>query len=246
MSGRVPRCGAGESWVRQERCVLRSDTDQRLDDLGDGVPVLKKEISHTPHRLRPDRRLMSAKQRREETAAQRQAWATLPASVQPTSALACPCPMPCSDFKYPTITVCFSRLQLAMICCHSAIERPYFFWMDGEYDAGPCFGQGGSCSVMLTYSLCWPGSDETNRGALSHRPDDRLMPRGPRRPHLVIPAIPAAEQQFAVHRSTSAASSHLATPRKQHQASTVLAPTVAWFANSPTTVSTVIPWWPWR
>jgi hypothetical protein len=31
-----------------------------------------------------------------------------------------------------------------MICCHSAIERPYFFSMDGKYDAGPCFGQGGA------------------------------------------------------------------------------------------------------
>src|SRR5690349_4538169 len=28
-----------------------------------------------------------------------QELATLPASVQPTSALACPCPMPCSDFR---------------------------------------------------------------------------------------------------------------------------------------------------
>jgi hypothetical protein len=35
-----------------------------------------------------------------------------------------------------------------MTCCHSAIERPYFFSMDRNYDAGPCFGHGGDCSVM--------------------------------------------------------------------------------------------------
>ena len=44
------------------------------------------------------------------------------------------------------MAMCFSRPQLAMICCHSAIERPYFFSMDGKYDAGPCFGHGGACS----------------------------------------------------------------------------------------------------
>src|SRR5262249_34670231 len=79
---------------------------------------------------------------------QLQERATLPASVQPTSALACPCPMPCSDFRYPTTAMCCSRPQPAMICCHSAIERPYFFSMDGKYDAGPCFGQGGACSAI--------------------------------------------------------------------------------------------------
>src|SRR5262245_16925464 len=60
--------------------------------------------------------------------------------------------MPCSDFRYPTTAMCFSRPQPAMICCHSAIERPYFFSMDGKYDAGPCFGHGGACSAMLTCS----------------------------------------------------------------------------------------------
>jgi DNA-binding transcriptional LysR family regulator len=81
-----------------------------------------------------------------------QGRATLPASVQPTSALACPCPIPCSDFRYPTMAMCLSSPQLAMTCCHSAIERPYFFSMEGKYDDGPCFGHGGDCSVMLTRS----------------------------------------------------------------------------------------------
>jgi hypothetical protein len=39
------------------------------------------------------------------------------------------------------MSMCFSKPQLAMICCHSAIERPYFFSMDGKYEAGPRFGQ---------------------------------------------------------------------------------------------------------
>jgi hypothetical protein len=61
--------------------------------------------------------------------------------------------MPCSDVRYPTIAMCLSSPQAAMICCHSAIERPYFFSMDGKYDAGPCFGHGGACSVMLPRPL---------------------------------------------------------------------------------------------
>lgn len=35
----------------------------------------------------------------------------LPASVQPTKALACPWLMPCSAFKYPTMAMCLSRPQ---------------------------------------------------------------------------------------------------------------------------------------
>ena len=35
-------------------------------------------------------------------------------------------------------------------------RRPYFFSMDGKYDAGPSFGQGGACSVMLTCSSLRP------------------------------------------------------------------------------------------
>jgi predicted transcriptional regulator len=181
----------------------------------------RKEISHAPHRPWPGRRLMSAKRRRKEMAAQCQGRAALPASVQPTSALACPCPMPCSDFKYPTIAICFSRPQLAMICCHSAIERPYFFSMDGKYDAGPCFGQGGACSVMLTYSSLGPAVTRRTGRPFLIAPDDRLMPQDTQRAHLVIPAISAAEQQIADRRT-----SHLPAPRKQHQGSTVLAPTV--------------------
>ena len=41
--------------------------------------------------------------------------ATFPASVQPTSALACPWPMPYSDFRWVTISMCFSRPQSAMM-----------------------------------------------------------------------------------------------------------------------------------
>jgi hypothetical protein len=37
--------------------------------------------------------------RRRIPASRTQGLAMLPASVQPTSALACPCPMPCSDFR---------------------------------------------------------------------------------------------------------------------------------------------------
>jgi hypothetical protein len=40
-----------------------------------------------------------------------------------------------------------------MIPCHSAIGRPYFFSMDGKYDAGPCFGQGVPCSAMRMLSF---------------------------------------------------------------------------------------------
>jgi hypothetical protein len=79
----------------------------------------------------------------------------LPASVQPTSALACPCPRPCLDFRYPTMAMCFSRPHPVMICCHSAIGRPYFFSIDGKYDAGPCVGHGGACSAMLMCSSPW-------------------------------------------------------------------------------------------
>jgi hypothetical protein len=31
--------------------------------------------------------------------------------------------------------MCFSKPQSAMTCCHSAIERPYFFSMEGKYGA---------------------------------------------------------------------------------------------------------------
>lgn len=49
--------------------------------------------------------------------------------------------------------MCFSRAQSAMIFCHSAIERPYFFSMDGKYDAGPCLGHGADCSARVESSF---------------------------------------------------------------------------------------------
>src|ERR1700733_12887229 len=59
------------------------------------------------------------------------------------------------------MAMCLSRPQPAMTCCHSAIERPYFFSMDGKYDAGPVFAHGGDCSVMLC-APAWPAGDEMN------------------------------------------------------------------------------------
>jgi hypothetical protein len=43
-----------------------------------------------------------------------------------------------------------------MICCHSAIERPVFFSIDGKYDTGPFFGHGGAYPAMFTRSLPGP------------------------------------------------------------------------------------------
>src|SRR5215472_13614201 len=60
------------------------------------------------------------------------------------------------------MAMCFSRPQPAMICCHSPIERPYFFSIDGKYEAGPCFGHGGACSTMLTCSSRPRGSAHLN------------------------------------------------------------------------------------
>jgi hypothetical protein len=71
--------------------------------------------------------------------------------------------MPCPDFRYPAMAMCFSWPQAAMICCHYATERPCFFSMDGKYDAGPCFGQGGACSAMLVCFPCWFDGDEAGR-----------------------------------------------------------------------------------
>lgn len=36
-----------------------------------------------------------------------------------------------------------------MTSCHSAIDRPYFFSIEGKYEAGPFVGQGGDCSVGM-------------------------------------------------------------------------------------------------
>jgi hypothetical protein len=38
-----------------------------------------------------------------------------------------------------------------MTFCHSAIDLPYFFSIDGKYEAGPCFGHGGECWVTTNY-----------------------------------------------------------------------------------------------
>jgi hypothetical protein len=39
-----------------------------------------------------------------------------------------------------------------LTCCHSAIERPYFFSMDGKYDVGPCLGHGGDCQGAFEHN----------------------------------------------------------------------------------------------
>jgi hypothetical protein len=77
--------------------------------------------------------------------------------------------------------ICFSRPQFAMICCHSAIERPYFFSTDGKYEAGPCFGQGGACSTTLSCPFVGSGNYETSRADSYHRraPDASPSPASP-------------------------------------------------------------------
>ena len=75
--------------------------------------------------------------------------AACPARVQPTRAFACPWPIPCSFFSHDTISMCFVSPLPAISRCHSAMDRPYFFSIDGKYDAGPRAGQGADCSVML-------------------------------------------------------------------------------------------------
>jgi hypothetical protein len=64
-----------------------------------------------------------------------------------------------------------------MTCCHSAIERPYFFSMDGKYDAGPCFGHGGDCSVMLCAPF-WPVGGEMNPAAAARHCGSILARQG--------------------------------------------------------------------
>lgn len=50
---------------------------------------------------------------------------------------------------YPTIAIRLSTPQSAMMFCHSDIERPYSFSIDGKCDAGPCLGHGAGCSVTF-------------------------------------------------------------------------------------------------
>src|SRR5438067_11336821 len=49
-----------------------------------------------------------------------------------------------------------------MMSCHSAIERPYFFSMEGKYEAGPVLGHGGDCSLIATPSK-WRSLDAWRR-----------------------------------------------------------------------------------
>jgi hypothetical protein len=68
-----------------------------------------------------------------------------------------------------------------MTCCHSAIERPYFFSMDEKYGAGPCSGQGRACSATLSSPFAGSGNYETSRADSYHRqaPDASPSPAGP-------------------------------------------------------------------
>ena len=59
---------------------------------------------------------------------QLQGLATLPASVQPTSALACPCPMPCPDGA----VACRNRYAWLMACCAPIVLS----WSGGSNLAG--------------------------------------------------------------------------------------------------------------
>ena len=54
-----------------------------------------------------------------------------------TSAFACPWPISCSDFNQFTISMCLVIPLLRISVFHSAIGRPYFFSIEGKYEAGP-------------------------------------------------------------------------------------------------------------
>jgi Domain of unknown function (DUF4260) len=60
-----------------------------------------------------------------------------------------------------------------MIFCHSAIERPYFFSMEGKYEAGPCFGHGADCSVKIRSSRETKGVPASSIGVLKPRSSAR-------------------------------------------------------------------------
>jgi len=62
-----------------------------------------------------------------------------------------------------------------MICCQCPVERPYFFSMVGQYDAGPCFGRAGACWAMLVYFPCWLDG-EAGRADWFRRCGDRPVP----------------------------------------------------------------------
>src|ERR1700753_2237363 len=97
--------------------------------------------------------------------------------------------MPCSDFRYPTIALCLSRPQASMTCCQSAIECPYFFSIDGKYEAGPCLGHGADSSGMLSFLsnhlsrnprvACGPDGRGRGRGADEVKQKERQSGTGP-------------------------------------------------------------------
>ena len=62
-----------------------------------------------------------------------------------------------------------------MICCQCPVERPYFFSMVGQYDAGPCFGRVDACSAMLVCFPCWLDGDEAGRADWFRRCGDRSV-----------------------------------------------------------------------
>ena len=59
------------------------------------------------------------------------------ASVCPTSAFAWPCRIPCSALSQFTISVCFAGWRERISFFHSAMGFPYFFSIEGKYEAGP-------------------------------------------------------------------------------------------------------------
>lgn len=70
------------------------------------------------------------------------------------------------------MTMCFAGPQSRMMACHSAIERPYFFSIEGKYDAGPAFGQRGDSPEFMVM-----------RSSRSRRPatlDGKMKPGAPR------------------------------------------------------------------
>jgi hypothetical protein len=47
--------------------------------------------------------------------------------------------------------MCFSKPHVVIIPCHSAIDRPYFFSMEGKYEAGPWVGHGVDEGIIDSY-----------------------------------------------------------------------------------------------
>lgn len=51
------------------------------------------------------------------------------------------------------MAMCLSKPHSSMIFCHSAIDRPYFFSIEGKYDVGPTFDQGEDSVAIDDYFL---------------------------------------------------------------------------------------------